>query len=147
MTNSGPFRKNSTRQPSPYAATMFTTTRPSMATYAVMSVDVTPPLAASWPHARRPPIFSLAASSTTTSAEYYIFPISGDSQIEYAWTLFGTIRCTIRVHDTGARILCHDRNAISRIVSFFGITAKPNHHISMPLLLPIVQCLVALAAS
>ena len=57
-------------------------------------------------------------------AEYYIFPISGDSQIQYARTRFGTIGCTIQVHDTGARILCHDRHATSRIVSFFGITAN-----------------------
>ena len=63
-------------------------------------------------------------------AEYYIFPISGDSRIQYARTRFGTIGCTIRVHDTGARILYHDRHATSRIVSFFGITAKlHNQHL------------------
>ena len=60
-------------------------------------------------------------------AEYYVFPVSRYSRIQYAQTRFGTIGCTIRVHDTGARILYHDRNVISRIVSFFGITAKLSH--------------------
>ena len=32
------------------------------------------------------------------NAEYYIFPVSGDSRIQYAQTRFGTIGCTIRVN-------------------------------------------------
>ena len=38
--------------------------------------------------------------------EYYIFPISGNSRIQYARTRFGTNTRTIRVHDTGARYGC-----------------------------------------